>query len=205
MDIILSTGNPSKAQEIKAIFVGTPFRVLSLHDAGIEDGAVEDGTTIKENALIKARFARAHAPGISCMADDTGLFVDALDGEPGAFPARWAGEGKTAEEIMRYTLERLKGVPIGQRRAVFRTVAAVITVDGKELPFVGESHGSILEEPVGPSDPRMPHSTIFVPEGWANPLSLMTLFEKNLINHRGRAFSLVKEFFLGQIGRGGRG
>ena len=92
MDIILATRNVTKTRQIRAIFIGSPVTVWSLDDARIQGDFVEDGATLEENALKKALFAWKRS-GERCMADDTGLFIDALGGEPGIHAARWAGEG----------------------------------------------------------------------------------------------------------------
>src|SRR5882724_6598248 len=136
MDVILSTRNPSKAEQIRTLFRGSSVNVLTLADAGIEGDAVEDGATLKDNALKKAMFAHEHAmAGMWTMADDTGIFIHALDGLPGVKSARWAGETATTDEITRYTLDRLTGVT--DRSAVFETVVALVSPENKTYFFSG--------------------------------------------------------------------
>ena len=106
-DIILATRNPTKAEEIKAFFDSLPIRVLTLEDAGILGDVVEDGETLEENALKKVNFVWEKRPGWS-MADDSGIFIDALQGRPGVHSARWAGDEATTEDTMRFTLKQLE-------------------------------------------------------------------------------------------------
>ncbi len=194
MNIILSTRNPSKAEQIKAILAGVPISVLTLSDAGIEGEGVEDGATLEENAITKALFA--HRAGGWSMADDTGLYIDALDGRPGVHAARWAGDVST-DEITAYTLKQLKGVT--DRSATFSTVAALISPDGAQTIFIGKVRGVLLDAPRTKPQPKMPYSPIFVPEGSQKVWAEMTVDEENTVSHRGKAFRLVREYLLEQL------
>jgi len=189
--IILSTRNPSKAEQIRALFGDVPLFVRTLSEMGIEGEAVEDGLSLEENAVKKARFALR--PGHLAMADDTGLFIDALGGRPGVHAARWAGDVST-EEITQYTLRQLEGV--WDRGATFKTVVALVSPDGKERYFSGEVRGVILDAPRVPPQPKMPYSPIFVPEGSDKVWAEMTTEEENAISHRGKAFRLVRDYLL---------
>lgn len=192
MNIILSTHNPSKALQIKAVFNGSPLSVSTLAEAGIEGEAVEDGTTLEVNAAKKAWYAHEHSDKKSwTMADDTGIFIDALNGEPGVYSARWAGEVSTAE-ITAYTLKRLEGVT--DRSATFRTVVVAISPEGIEHTFVGEVRGVLLIEPRVPPQPKMPYSPLFVPDGQEKVWAQMTTEEENAISHRGIAFRKARAF-----------
>lgn len=191
MKIILSTRNPSKAEQIKAIFAGSPISILTLSDAGIEGEAVEDGTTLQENALKKALFVHQSSKTWG-MADDTGLFIDALDGIPGVRAARWAGETATTEEITRHTLKQLEGA--SDRSATFETVVAIVTPEGKQHFFSGKVRGKILEAPRTPPQPKMPYSPIFIPDGTDLVWAEMTVDFENSISHRGKAFQQAREF-----------
>ncbi len=99
MKVVLSTRNPSKAEQIKAIFAGSWISVITLNEAGIEGQGVEDGTTLKKNALKKAVFAHRHSKGVWTMADDTGIFIDALGGLPGVDTAHWTGGNAITQEV----------------------------------------------------------------------------------------------------------
>src|SRR3989338_2967787 len=192
MQIIVSTRNRSKAQQIKNIFERLPISLFTLDDVGIEGSAVEDGATLAENALKKARYAWERSKQWS-VADDTGIFIDALDGAPGVHSARWAGNIST-EEIMRFTLEQLRDVPEGKRGAMFRTVAALVSPEGVEHIFEGVVSGIILQEPRTKCLPDMPYSAIFVPDGRKTTWAEMTHEERNQKTHRGEAFRKVCEF-----------
>lgn len=193
MDIVLSTRNTSKMKQIRAVLEGLPLNVLSLDDVGIEDDAIENGTTIGENAMKKAFFAFQYTSKWS-MADDTELCIDALQGQPGIRAARWAGEGLSAEKIMRYTLDRLKHVPLVRRTATFRTAAALISSSNHLDIFIGEVKGRFLHEPRCPCQPNMPYSAIFVPDGQSKVWAEMTVEEENAISHRGQAFRQLRDF-----------
>lgn len=191
MKIILSTRNPSKAEQIRAVFHGAPISVLSLDDAGIEGEGIEDGTTLAENALKKALFAHQHS-GSWAMADDTGLFIDALGGEPGIKAARWAGETATTNEITTHTLRVLEGAT--ERGARFETVVAIVTPDGAQHFFSGEVRGTLLDTPRVRPQPKMPYSPLFIPEGSNLVWAEMTVEAENEISHRGKAFRQARAF-----------
>lgn len=193
MDIIFSTRNPSKLFQITDIFKDSYIHIVSLREAGIEGEVIEDGVTLEENALKKARFAhsKAHAPTWT-MADDSGLFINALGGAPGIYSARWAGEYATTEEIASYTLKKLEGVT--DRSAHFETSVALISPGGEESFFTGKVDGVILESPRALPHKKMPYSHLFVPKGDTRSWAEMPVGDQNLISHRGQAFQLVKEF-----------
>lgn len=194
IDIILSTRNPSKASQIKTMFEGLPVRILTLEDANVRGEAIEDGKTLEENASKKVRFAWEQTKRW-CPADDTGLFIDALGGQPGIHAARWAGLEAQTEEIMRFTLEKLKHIPQGRREATFKTVAAMINPQGELSIFMGEVRGTILSVPRVACQPKMPYSAIFVPDGQLKVWAEMSAGEENAISHRGKAFRQVYNFF----------
>lgn len=198
MKVILSTRNPSKAKGIIAVFKGVPIQVLTLDQAGIAGEVIEDGATLEENAEKKARFAWEHSKQWS-IADDTGLFIDVLEGRPGIHAARWTGEESSTEDIMHFTLEKLAGVPPEKRTATFKTVAAVIEPDGTTYFFTGEVQGTLLEAPRTPCPPKMPYSALFVPDGYQKTWSEMTTDEANAISHRGIAFRKVRTFLQSQL------
>ena len=193
MRIILSTHNKSKAEQIKASLAGLPVEVLTLDEIGESESAIEDGTTLEENVLKKAHFAGGRS-NVWGLADDTGLFIDALGGAPGIHAARWAGDSLSTEDIMRFTLKKLEGVPLPERTATFRTVAALVSPEGEEHIFVGEVPGTLLEESRGTMQPNMPYSGLFCPEGYDKVWCEMEVEEENKISHRGRAFKQVRDF-----------
>ncbi len=197
MKILLSTRNPSKAEQINAIFQDTGLAVVSLADAGIEGEGVEDSDTLEGNALRKAYFAHGQAADLWSMADDTGLFIDALAGRPGIKAARWAGEDATTDEITAYTLMSLKGA--ANRGATFKTVVAVVSPAGYWSLFRGQVRGIILEAPRVRPQPKMPYSPIFMPEGETLVWAEMTVEHENRVSHRGMAFRQARDFLKKQI------
>lgn len=187
MKVILSTNNPTKIVQIKAIFTGSPFEILTLAEAGIHGEAVEDGETIEENARKKAWYAYERAGAhVWTMADDTGVFIDALNGEPGAKAARWAGINATTEDTMWYTLRMLLGKK--DRSGTFATAAALVSPNGKEYITGGGVRGKFLELPRTKPQPMMPYSPLFVPDGMEKCWAELSTEEENAISHRGEAF-----------------
>jgi XTP/dITP diphosphohydrolase len=193
MNIILSTRNVSKAAQINAVFADTPLRVVSLTDAGIDGKAIEDGETLEDNGLKKARFAWEHSHGW-CMSDDSGIFIDALGGFPGVHAADWMGTDASTEAIMLGILEKMRGIE--DRRATFRTVATLISPDGEVKTFTGEVKGQLLPEPRTAFQPNMPYSSLFFPNGQDKVWAEMTPEEENKVSHRGKAFAQVRDYLL---------
>ncbi len=197
MKIILSTRNQSKALQIKKIFEGTPIIILTLDQVGVEGEAIEDGTTLAENALRKALYAHKGFDAIDSnswtMADDTGLFINALNGKPGIKAARWAGDDATTAQITEHTLKSLHGIT--DRSATFETVVALVSPEGKEYFFNGKISGTLLETPRCEPQPKMPYSGLFIPDGESKVWAELTTEYENIISHRGKAFRQVREFF----------
>ena len=193
MNIILSTRNPSKAEQIKAVFAGMPISILTLSEANISGDAIEDGKTLKENTLKKARYAMGYAKqGGWAMADDTGLFIHALNGEPGIESARWIGKYVSTEETMRYCLKRLDGIQ--DRSAYFETAVALISPKGEEYFFDGRVQGKLIEYPRVQPQKNMPYSPLFQPDVSNKTWAEMTIEEENKISYRGKAFLQVRQF-----------
>ncbi|MFO7811112.1 MAG: RdgB/HAM1 family non-canonical purine NTP pyrophosphatase [Candidatus Delongbacteria bacterium] len=183
MVILLATHNKNKITEIKKALENTGHDILTLNDITEMPEVIEDGETLEDNSLKKAKEIFEYS-GITTMADDTGLEVEILDGEPGVYSARWAGENSTYEENNRKMLKRLEGVPFEKRKAVFR---CVITLYGNNIHevSVGELRGRITNEPKG--EKGFGYDPIFVPEGFDRTLAEMPLKSKDLISHRGKA------------------
>ena len=183
MRLVLASANPDKVAEIVPLLEG--FEVLP-RPAGLgEIDETED--TLEGNAALKARAVRA-ATGLSAVADDTGLFVEALGGEPGANAARWAGPGATYTDNVEKMLSRLAHLPDpAQRRARFRTVAVAALADGTEVVGEGWVDGWIVERARGSSG--FGYDPVFAPEGGGRrTFAEMAPAEKQAISHRGRAF-----------------
>jgi len=186
MTILLATHNPHKREELRKILRGelsNGIEILTLEDIQPPVGDIDEtGTTLEENALIKARTI-FEKTGIPSVADDTGLEVDALGGEPGVYSARYSGEGATYASNVLKLLDAMKGVE--DRRATFSTVIAFVDVNGGEHLFRGEIHGIIAREPRGANG--FGYDPIFIPEDSGRTFAELSDSEKNAISHRGRA------------------
>ncbi|HBC30751.1 MAG TPA: non-canonical purine NTP pyrophosphatase, RdgB/HAM1 family [Clostridiales bacterium] len=188
--IILSTGNTHKIHEIKGILKDMPFEVVSKNDLGYEEfDVVEDGSTLEENALKKAEELHKLTKGI-VIADDTGLFVDALNGEPGVYSSRYSGEEATYADNNKLLLNKLKDVSNEKRAAYFKTVIAVIFEDGSRLTAEGICRGYIALEERGKRG--FGYDPLFVVEGTDKTFSEMTEEEKNKLSHRANALNNLK-------------
>ncbi|MEX2209636.1 MAG: non-canonical purine NTP pyrophosphatase [Patescibacteria group bacterium] len=165
-ELLYATGNPGKLEEVRA-FLGGMMPIESPKDRGLNVEVEETGATLEENALLKARAYRAVAPaGMIMMADDTGLEIDALSGEPGVKVRRWR-DGRTEmtdEQIIEHCLRRLQGVPGGKRGAQFRTVIVLALPDGTEELFDGTLRGEIAEQSAPVRVPGFPFRSLFVTE-----------------------------------------
>lgn len=195
MNVILSTRNPSKAKQIKAVFVGSPIQILTLDQVGINGQGVEDGATLQENSLKKALFVREQKPSVWAMADDTGIFINALGGKPGVHTADWPAwrdKNKEITEITQWILEQLKDVK--DRTATFETVVAIVAPDRKEYFFDGKVRGKLLAIPRLATQPNMPYASIFQPDGLEKVWGEMAVDEENQISHRGKAFQQARVF-----------
>lgn len=187
VELVFATNNQHKLKEVQAL-LGNHFRLLSLADIGFEDEIPEDFDTLQDNALQKARHIYSRF-GYNCFADDTGLEVDALSGEPGVYSARYAGEAKNPLDNITKLLKNLNGVK--NRRAQFRTVIALI-LDGKEYLFEGKVEGEIVDE--GRGVDGFGYDPIFLPDGFSQTFAQMPLDIKNQISHRGRAVAKLVAF-----------
>jgi len=189
--IILSSGNKHKISEIRNILKNMPFEVVSKDDLGYEDFDVEeDGETLEANAFKKAEELHKLVKGI-VIADDTGLFVDALNGAPGVYSARYAGEHVSYKENNNLLLKNLASVPIEKRTAYFKTVIAVIFEDGKKLTAEGSVKGKIAFEEKGENG--FGYDPLFIVENTGKTFAEMTEEEKNKLSHRARALMSLKE------------
>ena len=192
MKIVFATNNAHKLDEVRQV-VGEKFEIVSLRECGIVEEIPENEPTLEGNALAKARFIYERT-GFNCFADDTGLEVDALGGEPGVRSARYATDGHDDEANKRLLLERLQGVE--NRAAQFRTAVALI-LGGKEYLFEGIVRGEIALEQHG--EGGFGYDPLFFPEGGDLTFAQMSSKEKNAISHRGRAVRKLAEF-LQQMG-----
>ena len=174
--------------------------VISAEQAGIHAEPAEDGTTFGENALIKARYVLENHQGQAwAMADDSGLCIKALDGAPGVFSARWAGENASSDDMVKHTLEELKDIPEHLRTAWFESAVALVSPDGQEWVFNGRIDGSIPLRPAGQPRAKLPYDVIFIPQGHAKTFAEMSDEEKNSLSHRGEAFRKLKDFLQANL------
>ena len=187
MKLVFATNNKHKLQEVRDI-VGNRVEVLSLNDINCHDDIPETADTLQGNALIKARHIYDKY-GLNCFADDTGLEVEALDGAPGVYSARYAGEECDSEANMLKLLKYLTGK--NNRNAQFRTVIALV-INGEEKLFNGIVKGTISDEKRG--DSGFGYDPIFIPEGYTESFAQMSGEMKNSISHRFRATKQLSDY-----------
>jgi len=189
--LVLASANPDKAAEIRSILAASlPGLDLAPRPESVPD-VDETGTTLLENARLKAA-AIAAATGEAAVADDTGLLVEALDGAPGVWSARFAGEGATYADNVAKLLSELAGVAPERRTARFETVALVCWPDGREVSATGAVEGVITVEARG--DRGFGYDPVFEPlEGDGRTFAELNPLEKHALSHRGRAFRALAE------------
>lgn len=188
-ELIFATANPNKIKEIKAILDGQ-FSILGLDSIGCTEDIPETQPTIEGNALQKAQYVVDHY-GVDCFAEDTGLEIDALDGEPGVYSARYAGPERDSDANIRLALSKLRDKK--NRAAQFKTVIALIQ-DGKTMTFEGIVRGTIIEEKRGKGG--FGYDPVFVPDGYEQTFGEMDPEIKNQISHRARAVAKLREYLI---------
>lgn len=188
-EIVFATNNSHKLSELRRI-AGDSWHILSLDDIGCHDEIEETADTLEGNAIIKARYVKEHY-GYDCFADDTGLMVDALGGEPGVYSARYAGDNHDSAANMKLLLERMKGVR--NRSARFRTVIALALGSDIKL-FEGTVEGEITETPAGCGG--FGYDPVFKPLESDRTFAEMDADAKNAISHRGRATAALMKYLL---------
>jgi len=190
LKICFATHNKNKLSEINEILRG--FEVVGLNDIGCPEEIQETGNTLAENSKIKAKFV-ADNFGISCFADDTGLEVEALNGEPGVYSARYAGDERDNQANINLLLQKLESHT--NRSARFRTVITLI-LKGNAYQFEGLVKGKIISELRG--EKGFGYDPVFIPEGHDQTFAEMSSTSKNAISHRGRAVAKLVEFLENQ-------
>jgi len=191
--IIFATHNSGKVKEMKEMLSDLGIEILSAEEAGIFDDVIEDGATFIENSLKKAKFV-AEKSGCYAVADDTGLCIRELNGAPGVFSARWAGEGASREELLKYTLEKTKHLDNNNRQAYFETAVVLCSPAGEYQVFSGKIEGQLTLEPLGEPRVKLPYDQIFIPNGYEITFAQMSDAKKNSLSHRGLAFTKLKEY-----------
>lgn len=189
MKLVFATNNPHKLQEINHLLDGS-FQLLCLKDIDCDDEIPENQDTLEGNAAEKS-FYIWNKYGLNCFADDTGLEIEALNGEPGVYSARYAGEQRNANDNMNLVLAKLD--KIKNRKARFRTVVSLV-IEGHEIQFEGIVNGHIIEEKRGTTG--FGYDPIFQPDESDRCFAEMSMNEKNKISHRGRAVQKLVEYLL---------
>lgn len=187
MQILLATNNTHKVEEI-AHTLGEAFQIITLQQMGFEGDIEETGSTLAENSLLKAQVIYSKY-GINCLADDSGLEVEALHGAPGVNSARYAGQHGNHEANMNLLLKNLEGVP--KPKAHFKTVLTLI-LQGVVHQFEGTVAGTIIHEKRG--NEGFGYDPIFVPDGFDKTFAEMTLTQKTSLSHRSRALDKLCQF-----------
>ncbi len=190
--IVFASNNPHKLRELREL-AGADMAILSLDDIGCHDDIPETADTFEGNALLKARWVKERY-GYDCFADDSGLEVDALGGEPGVRSARYAGEGHDSAANNAKLLSRLSGTT--DRRARFRTAIALLAGNDEPRFFNGSVEGEILTEAHG--EGGFGYDPLFRPLGWNKTFAEATPDEKNAVSHRGNAVRLLMDFLSQQ-------
>jgi XTP/dITP diphosphohydrolase len=193
--LILATRNIHKARELQTLLSDLDVTVLSLNDVSSDLVLREDGDTFEANAFQKARTVYHHTKVLS-LADDSGLEVFFLNGRPGVFSARYAGEGATDEMNNQKLLAEMRAVAPRRRRAQFRSVLALVA-DGVEEVTEGVCPGVLGEIPRGTNG--FGYDPIFIPDGFVKTYAELTAEEKNLISHRARSFAKMKEILKAKL------
>ena len=188
MKICFATNNKKKLEEVKSALKDTEIHPQSLREIGCTEELPETGDTLEANALQKAQYVLENY-SISCFADDTGLEVEALEGAPGVYSGRFAGEPRSDERNVDLLLEKLSGTV--NRKARFRTVIALL-LNGEKHLFEGIVEGTITDSRSG--DGGFGYDPVFVPTGYQQTLAELSMEEKNAISHRGRAVAQLIRF-----------
>lgn len=187
MQLVFASNNQNKIKEIQQL-VPASIQILSLQDIGCEVDIPETASTIEGNAILKAKYITEHY-GYNCFADDSGLEIDALHGEPGVFSARYAGLQKSDEDNMNLVLQKLSKET--NRKANFKTVIA-LHLNGKQILFTGIVDGTIVTEKRGTNG--FGYDPIFVANGYSKTFAELSMEEKATISHRGKAVQQLIEF-----------
>lgn len=200
MKAILASQNRNKIKEINAILEKFDMEAVPRDDTNLpKDDIEENGTTFEDNSLAKAQGIKdmivsgGYEEYMDCpiIADDTGLMVDALDGAPGVYSARYAGEGRSATDNNDKLLSELKDIPFEERTACFATVITMIFPDGKKIVARGECPGYIAEDYKGSGG--FGYDSLFIPEGYDETFAELGADVKNSISHRRRALEKLEE------------
>lgn len=192
MKLLFATGNINKAREIQAL-MPAGIKILSLADLDFNEDIPETADTLEGNAKLKASFVNKRF-SLNCFADDTGLEIEVLNGEPGVFSAHYAGSQRSDSDNINKVLTALKNQE--NRKARFRTVISLV-IEGKFYEFEGTVEGRIIETPAGENG--FGYDPIFEPEGCGKTFAELSMEEKNKRSHRARAFQKLIDFVQNQL------
>ena len=196
--LLVATGNPGKLAEFAELLRDIPYQITSLQGEGLSLEIEETGTSYQENARLKAE-AYARASGLLTLADDSGLEVDALNGEPGPLSARYGGPGLSDAERVQLLLAKLVAVPDAQRTARFVCVIAIAEPGGAAHLVRGECHGRIIREPRGSSG--FGYDPVFLVPELGLTLAELSPAQKNTVSHRARAAQQARSVLMSLAGR----
>lgn len=195
--LVISTGNMNKVDEIKKILKDLPFEVVSKNEIGLKDiDVIEDGNTLEENSIKKAK-ALAEKIDYMVLADDSGLFVDELDGRPGVYSSRYGGEEGNDQKNNEKLLRELRDIPLENRTGSFKAVIALVKEDKEIIIVNGQCKGKIALEKKG--DNGFGYDPLFIPDGFDKSFGELDEKVKNQISHRGKALENLKKELLNLI------
>lgn len=189
--LVMATHNPDKFKEMRKALDGLGWEIVAAFDFPGMPEVEEDGKTLEENSLKKAKVLSMFT-GLPALSDDTGFFIDALGGQPGIYAARFASEKCSYEDNVRKVLGLMKGLE--SRKAVFRTIITLFDQEKGARQVSGEATGIITEAVRGTSG--FGYDPIFIPDGFSKTFAEMTLMEKNQISHRGKALQKARELLI---------
>lgn len=195
--LVISTGNMNKVDEIKKILKDLPFEVVSKNEIGLKDiDVIEDGNTLEENSIKKAKVL-AEKIDYMVLADDSGLFVDELEGRPGVYSSRYGGEEGNDQKNNEKLLRELRDVPLQNRTGSFKAVIALVKEDKEIIIVNGQCKGKIALEKKG--DNGFGYDPLFIPDGFDKSFGELDEKVKNQISHRGKALENLKKELLNLI------
>lgn len=195
--LLLATNNQGKIREYRTLLEGIPYDIVTMKEQGLDIDIEESGVSFEENARFKA-ITLAAASSFLTLADDSGLEVDALGGEPGVLSHRYAGEGASDADRYNYLLAKLEGVPEEKRTARFRCVIAIATPEGKTRLCQGECRGLITKSPRG--EHGFGYDPVFYVPELGKTMAELSPEEKNRISHRARAAARAREILIKMTG-----
>lgn len=192
-ELLIATTNPAKLREYKELLKNTKIKLVFLKELKIKNKAKENGRTFQENAIKKAKFY-SELSGLPTLADDGGLEIDYLNGEPGLKSRRWPGHEATDQELIDLALKKLKGVPWNKRKAQFRVVLALALPGRKIITFEGRKRGIMLNKTRGKLIPGYPFRSLFYLPRYGKTFNQLSFKDEIRIGHRRKPINKLIEF-----------